>query len=394
WFLRCLALCHTVQPDRDPLTGRITGYQATSPDEKALVAAAAELGYVMNNRAGPLVQLRVVAQDRMRAFNRAVSSGVGQPAGTAAAAAGAPASDERAGSSDSGSGGGGGGEDGGGGEPSADESFDRGVPAPHVTDSLGNYEVLDVLEFSSARKRMSVILRCPDGRIVMMAKGADSAIWPRLCAVDRLRSDPGDLSFMPRPTPPARARPGAGQTRRRPSGLGPVARLADDRMYFGELGIGARRILSGTDSSAVSGDDGPDADGPLRSPSHARLLSHAPQHRRLLSESQLSTVSDASSFADATGRVEVPAAFGAPTGEEEAWARARALEALHQFSTEGLRTLAYAHREIEPGAYESWHARYVQATTALANRQQQIEAVCEEIERDLLLSGVSAIEDR
>ncbi|KAJ2759683.1 drs2 neo1 protein, partial [Coemansia nantahalensis] len=71
WFLRCLALCHTVQPDRDPLTGRITGYQATSPDEKALVAAAAELGYVMNNRAGPLVQLRVVAQDRMRAFNRA-----------------------------------------------------------------------------------------------------------------------------------------------------------------------------------------------------------------------------------------------------------------------------------------------------------------------------------
>ncbi|KAJ2366764.1 hypothetical protein H4S02_005769, partial [Coemansia sp. RSA 2611] len=72
WFLRCMALCHTVQPDRDPLTGRITGYQATSPDEKALVAAAAELGYVMNNRAGPLVQLRVVASERMRDFNCAV----------------------------------------------------------------------------------------------------------------------------------------------------------------------------------------------------------------------------------------------------------------------------------------------------------------------------------
>ncbi|KAJ1837451.1 hypothetical protein LPJ57_011421, partial [Coemansia sp. RSA 486] len=49
---------------------------------------------------------------------------------------------------------------------------------------------------------------------------------------------------------------------------------------------------------------------------------------------------------------------------------------------------------IPESTYEAWHQRYVLATTALNNRQQQVEAICEEIEGDLLLSGVSAIEDR
>ncbi|KAJ2517379.1 drs2 neo1 protein [Coemansia sp. RSA 2049] len=113
-----------------------------------------------------------------------------------------------------------------------------------------------------------------------------------------------------------------------------------------------------------------------------------------MSDSQFSAISEVSSFADALGHVEVPDSFESPSREEEEWARARALEALHQFSTEGLRTLVYAHKEIDSAVYEAWHQRYVAATTALANRQQQVEALCEEIEGDLLLSGVSAIEDR
>ncbi len=44
------------------------------------------------------------------------------------------------------------------------------------------YHVLDVLEFTSERRRMSVIVRTPDGRIVLYCKGADSAIFPRLGA--------------------------------------------------------------------------------------------------------------------------------------------------------------------------------------------------------------------
>lgn len=43
------------------------------------------------------------------------------------------------------------------------------------------YEVLEVLPFDSTRKRMSIVLRRPETRqIVVYCKGADSAILPRL----------------------------------------------------------------------------------------------------------------------------------------------------------------------------------------------------------------------
>lgn len=52
-----------------------------------------------------------------------------------------------------------------------------------VNGRLEEYELLEVLEFDSTRKRMSVIVRCPDDRVVLFAKGADSVIF------ERLRSD-------------------------------------------------------------------------------------------------------------------------------------------------------------------------------------------------------------
>ncbi|KAH9476290.1 Putative phospholipid-transporting ATPase C24B11.12c [Psilocybe cubensis] len=42
------------------------------------------------------------------------------------------------------------------------------------------YTLLKLLEFNSTRKRMSVVLRCPDGKLIMYCKGADSVIYERL----------------------------------------------------------------------------------------------------------------------------------------------------------------------------------------------------------------------
>jgi phospholipid-translocating ATPase len=42
------------------------------------------------------------------------------------------------------------------------------------------YEILDVIEFSSKRKRMSIVVRFPDGRICVLCKGADSIVLERL----------------------------------------------------------------------------------------------------------------------------------------------------------------------------------------------------------------------
>ncbi|XP_065347057.1 probable phospholipid-transporting ATPase IA isoform X1 [Cloeon dipterum] len=47
------------------------------------------------------------------------------------------------------------------------------------------YEILHVLEFTSNRKRMSVVVRTPSGRLQLLCKGADSVIFERL----RDRSD-------------------------------------------------------------------------------------------------------------------------------------------------------------------------------------------------------------
>ncbi|KAK8054699.1 phospholipid-translocating P-type ATPase [Apiospora phragmitis] len=44
-----------------------------------------------------------------------------------------------------------------------------------ITDT---YQVLDVIEFSSQRKRMSIVVRMPDATICIICKGADSAIIP------------------------------------------------------------------------------------------------------------------------------------------------------------------------------------------------------------------------
>jgi phospholipid-transporting ATPase len=42
------------------------------------------------------------------------------------------------------------------------------------------FEVLNICEFNSTRKRMSAILRCPDGKIRIYCKGADTVILERL----------------------------------------------------------------------------------------------------------------------------------------------------------------------------------------------------------------------
>ncbi|KAF2737543.1 phospholipid-translocating P-type ATPase [Polyplosphaeria fusca] len=56
------------------------------------------------------------------------------------------------------------------------------------------YQVLNTLEFNSTRKRMSAIIRMPDGKIVLFCKGADSMIYSRLVpgAQRELRATTGE----------------------------------------------------------------------------------------------------------------------------------------------------------------------------------------------------------
>lgn len=184
-FLCVLAVCHTVIPETQS-DGRVV-YQASSPDEAALVAGAQALGYVFTTRTPRHVYVEVHGQAM-------------------------------------------------------------------------TYELLQVCEFTSARKRMSTVVREPSGRIVVYCKGADTVVLPRL--------------------------------------------------------------------------------------------------------------SPASLHVDAT------------------------LQHLEAYATDGLRTLCIAARELEASEYAAWAKRYEEAAASLDARQAALDAVAEELERDLHLLGATAIEDK
>ncbi|KAL9647568.1 hypothetical protein ABK040_006924 [Willaertia magna] len=109
-FLTLLAVCHTVVPEIDSSDPNKIIYQASSPDEAALVKAAQHLGFVFKERNTKKIS----------------------------------------------------------------------IDAHGVTKT---YEVLNILEFNSTRKRMSAIVKTEDGQIILYTKGADNVIY------DRMRKD-------------------------------------------------------------------------------------------------------------------------------------------------------------------------------------------------------------
>ncbi|KAI9355344.1 hypothetical protein DFJ73DRAFT_825210 [Zopfochytrium polystomum] len=187
-FLTLLAVCHTVIPETvDDEPGKII-YQASSPDEGALVKGAATLGYTFTTR---------------------------RP---------------------------------------------KSVSITHH-DKEEEYEVLNICEFNSTRKRMSSLVRTPEGKIKLYIKGADTVIFER---------------------------------------------LAKEGNEF-------------IDSTSVH---------------------------------------------------------------------------LEEYASEGLRTLCIAYRDISDEEYAEWSKIYDKAATTINNRQDALDKAAEIIEKDLILLGATAIEDK
>ncbi|KAM7270106.1 hypothetical protein ACFE04_029320 [Oxalis oulophora] len=111
-FFQLLGVCHTVLPDVDESTGKVT-YEAESPDEAAFVIAARVFGFEFNNRTQTTVSVLEF-------------------------------------------------------DPYSGQRVER------------EYKILDILEFTSARKRMSVIVRNEEGKVLVFCKGADSVMFERI----------------------------------------------------------------------------------------------------------------------------------------------------------------------------------------------------------------------
>ena len=60
----------------------------------------------------------------------------------------------------------------------------------------------------------------------------------------------------------------------------------------------------------------------------------------------------------------------------------------------GLRTLCIASTDIEPEEYEKWNKIFYEASTAIVDRDQKVADAAELIEKNLVLLGATAIEDK
>ncbi|KAI1827754.1 phospholipid-translocating P-type ATPase [Xylaria intraflava] len=220
------------------------------------------------------------------------------------------------------------------------------------------YDVLKVIEFSSSRRRMSIVVRMPDGRICVICKGADNVITSRLRLAELATITAGE-----------------------------VDRKARERYSF-EAELAIRR-----------------GDVQIRRNSHGRrsgyFRSHSARSLRDLRRSSTAGRGEAEIRTLNDDAVELPGededrdgVIDESVAADEARVFEKCFRHVEKYATEGLRILLYGYRYISDQEYEEWNADFKAATTSLVDRQEQVEKVAEALERDFELAGASAIEDR
>lgn len=247
------------------------------------------------------------------------------------------------------------------------------------------YQILDVIEFSSKRKRMSIIVRCPDGRIWLLTKGADSAILPRLrmaeLATQKAKEVRQSLEFEHQLLRKSEAQEPRNSFGGRPS-LTIRRSLALARNGSVTASSSKRPIVDRSKSFEV---------GRLAPLSHSR--SRPTLNNRTVSFDLRGAKSNPSQPESHT----TPGKFAFlddPSLSDDAAIFTRCFKHIDDFASEGLRTLLSAHRFLTEQEYSSWKKLYHDAETSLVDRQERIEAVGDMIEQSLDLIGASGIEDQ
>ncbi|EFX02366.1 haloacid dehalogenase-like protein [Grosmannia clavigera kw1407] len=288
------------------------------------------------------------------------------------------------------------------------------------------YEIVDVIEFSSQRKRMSIIVRRPDGQLWLICKGADSTVLPRLkmapLAMQKARDvrKSADMErqmirnseqYEPRSSfgGPAsvmiRKSIGAGHRDRldkdgnaiptltiEPGGSsygGPRLSMSDRSRSFDMQRL-PRRSMDAFRPRPTSMARGPSLDIP------SGMVKSDVQRSSSLANRPLRMLVPA--VQKLQQRPPLPDKFSfledASLPEGEGGIFEQCFKHIDDFAAEGLRTLLFAHKFISETEYRAWKKEYLAAATSLDDRQERIEAVAETLEQNLSLIGASAIEDK
>lgn len=258
---------------------------------------------------------------------------------------------------------------------------------------LEQYEVLDVIEFSSKRKRMSVIVRFPDGRICVVSKGADSIIMQLLrlatlakqknleieARAQRRKSIEAHESIARRSEQfdrkPSIGRPSFTVPR---TSMAAIGRSSTSRSH-------AQPLRDQLDTWLTERETDVDTIG-----AREANLYYDPRPSGTFGRPSMATVETVGSMTEDDDHelVEESMVVDEPTVIE------RCFQHINDFATEGLRTLLYGYRFLTAEEYAGWKKIYNDASTSLVDRQARIEAAGELIERDLELAGATAIEDK
>lgn len=276
------------------------------------------------------------------------------------------------------------------------------------------YEILDVIEFSSKRKRMSIVVRFPDGRICIFCKGADSIVMQRLklatlankkmVEIERRASKRKSMEAsyaiarkseqLERKSSIAGRKSSIGGRKSLTLGQAARASLTLGRASISRASIGGIGRPSNGGRSQQRRDE---VDQWLRerendfeiqsieenTPLHTPRASSLGRFSMALSEARSSMQME-----DMEDLVDEHVA-----GDEGAVIE-RCFQHINDFATEGLRTLLYGYRFLDEDEYQTWKKGYLEATTSLVDRARLIEEAGDLIEQDLELSGATAIEDK
>ena len=256
------------------------------------------------------------------------------------------------------------------------------------------FEILDVIEFSSSRKRMSIVVRMPDQRICIFCKGADTTIRNllRLISLATAQAEAVERRANRRKSLEAQE-----ALRRKSVQLGRKSGLSRH-----SVNIGAKSPTIGRNSSISVGrlhTARESIDHWLRDrEADVDLADIRQSHQYYTPRQSLQTGSRRSSN-NLEGRVSLQTddrddLFDETTVINDHLIFERCFQHIDDFATEGLRTLLYAYRYLGDEEYRTWKETYAAAATSLVDRQTKVEAAGELIETRFELVGATAIEDK
>lgn len=266
------------------------------------------------------------------------------------------------------------------------KSHPNGSSGPELVDV---YTVLDVIEFSSKRKRMSIIVRFPDGRRCIFCKGADSVVLTRLKLAHLATQKKAEVER---------------RTSMRKSMEAEEALRRRSEVYNGSPRNSMSIDLARTSLGAI----------PRQSSVSNRFHPRRDEVKSWLQERETDvdrkSVDNPGAYVSPRASIQLARkSFASVVTDDEDYFEnmvdeslavnetavfERCFQHIDDFATEGLRTLLYGYKFIDEQDYNGWKKVYHDATTSLVNRQELIEEAAELIEQDFELAGATAIEDK